>query len=323
MLTRKSDPNSIPSSEITPRPAYMNRRAFMAAGAVGAAALAAERFSHVLGPKSVQADTKLATVPSPLSAKGLTLTSYNDITHYNNFYEFGTGKDDPSKYAGSLRTRPWSVQVEGLVKNKKTFDIDSLLKLRPLEDRIYRFRCVEAWSMVIPWVGYSLSEFIKQCEPLSSAKYVQFLSLADPRQEPGIRSVALDWPYSEGLRMDEAMHPLTLLTFGLYGETLPNQDGAPVRVIVPWKYGFKSAKSIVKVRFVDKEPHTTWNDMASNEYGFYSNVNPNVDHPRWSQKTERVIGAPIWKQRQPTLMFNGYADQVAGLYKGMDLRRSF
>jgi sulfoxide reductase catalytic subunit YedY len=301
----------------------MNRRAFMAAGAVGAAALAVDGLAHVLRPDAVRADTKLATVPSPLSAKGLTPTSYNDITHYNNFYEFGTGKDDPSKNAGSLRTRPWSVAVEGLVKNKKTFDIDSLMKLRPLEDRVYRFRCVEAWSMVIPWVGYSLSEFIKQCEPLSSAKYVQFLSLDDPKQEPEIRSVQLDWPYSEGLRMDEAMHPLTLLTFGLYGETLPNQDGAPVRVIVPWKYGFKSAKSIVKVRFVDKQPHTTWNDMGSNEYGFYSNVNPNVDHPRWSQKTERVIGASLFKQRQPTLMFNGYADQVAGLYKGMDLRKDY
>ncbi|HEX5235709.1 MAG TPA: protein-methionine-sulfoxide reductase catalytic subunit MsrP [Silvibacterium sp.] len=323
MLIRKSDPNSIPSSEITPRSGYMNRRAFMAAGAVGAAALAAERFTPLLRPDPVEADTKLATVPSPLSAKGLTPTSYNDITHYNNFYEFGTGKDDPAHYAGSLRTRPWTVAVEGLVKNKKTFDIDTLLKLRPLEDRIYRFRCVEAWSMVIPWVGYSLSEFIKQCDPLPSAKYVQFLSLDDPRQEPALRSVSLDWPYSEGLRMDEAMHPLTLLTFGLYGATLPNQDGAPVRVIVPWKYGFKSAKSIVKVRFVAKQPPTTWNDMASNEYGFYSNVNPNVDHPRWSQKTERVIGASIFKQRQPTLMFNGYEDQVASLYKGMDLKKNY
>jgi sulfoxide reductase catalytic subunit YedY len=323
MLIRKSDSNSLSSSEITPYSAYMNRRAFMAAGAVGAAALAMDRFAHVLRPDRVRAATKLATVPSSLSAKGLTLTSYNDITHYNNFYEFGTNKDDPAKYSGSLRTRPWTVEVEGLVKSRKTFDIDALLKLRPLEDRVYRFRCVEAWSMVIPWVGYSLSEFIQQCDPLPSAEYIQFLSLDDPSQEPGIRSVGLDWPYSEGLRMDEAMHPLTLLTFGLYGETLPNQDGAPVRVIVPWKYGFKSAKSIVKVRFVKKQPHTTWNDMAFNEYGFYSNVNPNVDHPRWSQKTERVIGAPIWKQRQPTLMFNGYADQVASLYKGMDLKRYY
>jgi methionine sulfoxide reductase catalytic subunit len=301
----------------------MNRRTFMAAGAIGAAGLAAEHFFRVLHPDVVHADEKLTTVPSPLSAKGLTLTPFNDITHYNNFYEFGTDKGDPARYAGGLRTRPWSIAVEGLVKSKTTLDIDTLLKLRPLEDRIYRFRCVEAWSMVIPWVGYSLSEFIKQCDPLPSAKYIQFISLADPRQEPGIRSVGLDWPYSEGLRMDEAMHPLTLLTFGLYGEALPNQDGAPVRVVVPWKYGFKSAKSIVKVKFVEKQPHTTWNDMASNEYGFYSNVNPNVDHPRWSQKTERVIGAPIWKQRQPTLMFNGYADQVASLYNGMDLRKYY
>jgi methionine sulfoxide reductase catalytic subunit len=323
MLIRKSDSSSIPSSEITPQSTYMNRRTFMAAGAVGAATLAARELSHLFHPDAVRADTKLATVQSPLSAKGLTPTSYEDITHYNNFYEFGTDKDDPAKYAGSLRTRPWNIAVEGLVKAKKTFDIDTLMKLQPLEDRVYRFRCVEAWSMVIPWVGYSLSEFIKQCDPLPSAKYVQFLSLDDPKQEPGLREVALGWPYSEGLRMDEAMHPLTLLTFGLYGETLPNQDGAPVRVVVPWKYGFKSAKSIVKVRFVDKQPHTTWNDMASNEYGFYSNVNPNVDHPRWSQKTERVIGAPIWKQRQPTLMFNGYADQVAGLYSGMDLRKYY
>ena len=324
MLIRKSDSNSIASSEITPRATYMNRRAFMAAGAAaGAVALAARHFSHVLHPADVQASTKLATVPSPLSAKGLTPTSLEDITHYNNFYEFGTDKGDPARNAGSLRTRPWSVAVEGLVKNKKTFDIDTLLKLRPLEDRVYRFRCVEAWSMVIPWVGYSLSEFIKQCDPLPSAKYVQFLSLDDPSQEPEIRSVDLGWPYSEGLRMDEAMHPLTLLTFGLYGETLPNQDGAPVRVIVPWKYGFKSAKSIVKVRFVDKQPPTTWNNMAPNEYGFYSNVNPNVDHPRWSQKTERVIGASIFRQRQPTLMFNGYADQVASLYNGMDLKKNY
>ena len=323
MLIRKSDPNAIPSSEITPRSVYMNRRAFMAAGAAGAAALAAGGISEFLHPAEVHATTKLASVSSPLSTTGLKLTSFDDITHYNNFYEFGPNKGDPAANAGSLRTRPWKVEVEGEVKQKKTFDIDSLMKLRPLESRVYRFRCVEAWSMVIPWIGYSLAEFIKQCDPLPSAKFVQFLSLDDPSQMPGIRSVNLDWPYSEGLRMDEAMHPLTLLTFGLYDQTLPNQDGAPVRVVIPWKYGFKSAKSIVKVKFVKRMPNTTWNDMASNEYGFYSNVNPNVDHPRWSQKTERVIGAPIWKQRQPTLMFNGYADQVAGLYKGMDLKKNY
>jgi sulfoxide reductase catalytic subunit YedY len=215
------------------------------------------------------------------------------------------------------------VRVEGKVKAPKTFDIDTLLKLRPLEDRVYRHRCVEAWSMVIPWVGYSLSEFIKQCDPLPSAKYVQFLSYYDKHVEKWASESTIFWPYSEGLRMDEAMHPLTLLTFGLYGDVLPNQDGAPVRIAVPWKYGFKSAKSIVTVRFVDKEPPITWNQQAPNEYGFYSNVNPNVDHPRWSQKSERRIGLPFYAQRKPTLMFNGYGDQVASLYNGMDLRKNF
>jgi sulfoxide reductase catalytic subunit YedY len=328
MLMRKTNDiqsSEITPSEITPKSVYLNRRAFMSgAAAAGTAALVGPRIASLLAPAaSVRADTKLTTVPSPLSTTGEQLTSLQDITHYNNFYEFGVDKGDPARNAGRMKTRPWTVSIEGQVKAKKTFDIDTLLKLRPLEDRIYRFRCVEAWSMVIPWVGYSLSEFIKECDPLPSAKYIQFLSLADPNQMPGLREANLDWPYSEGLRMDEAMHPLTLLTFGLYGETLPNQDGAPVRVVIPWKYGFKSAKSIVKVRFVDKQPHTTWNEMAPNEYGFYSNVNPDVDHPRWSQKTERRIGASIFKQRQPTLMFNGYGDQVAKLYTGMDLRKNF
>ena len=323
MLIRKS--NDIPSSEVTPKSAYLNRRAFMAGAAtVGAAAIAGKHLARLISPDtSVHADTKLTTVKSPLSLTGETPTSLQDITHYNNFYEFGVDKGDPARNAGRLKTRPWTVSVEGLVKNKQKFDIDTLMKLHALEERIYRFRCVEAWSMVVPWVGYSLSEFIQKCEPLPSAKYVQFISLADPSQMPGLSQANLDWPYSEGLRMDEAMHPLTLLTFGLYGETLPNQDGAPVRIIVPWKYGFKSGKSIVKIKFVDKQPHTTWNEMAPNEYGFYSNVNPNVDHPRWSQKTERRIGASIFKQRQPTLMFNGYEDQVAKLYTGMDLRKNF
>jgi sulfoxide reductase catalytic subunit YedY len=213
--------------------------------------------------------------------------------------------------------------VEGKVKKPLTFDIDALLKLRPLEDRVYRHRCVEAWSMVIPWVGYSLSEFIKQCDPLPSANYVQFLSYYDRHVEKWGGESTIDWPYSEGLRMDEAMNPLTLLTFGLYGDVLPNQDGAPVRVVIPWKYGFKSAKSIVTVRFVEKMPGTTWNDMASSEYGFYSNVNPNVDHPRWSQKTERRIGLPFYEQRRTTLMFNGYGNQVASLYAGMDLKKNY
>ena len=322
MLIRK--PAAIPSSEITSATAYRNRRQFMAAAAAaGVVALAGDRLRHIASPEKVAAATKLTTVKSPLSTTGLTPTAYKDITTYNNYYEFGTDKGDPAQNATKLKTYPWTVAVEGLVSKPKTFDIDQLTKLRPQEERIYRFRCVEAWSMVIPWVGYSLSEFIKECDPLPTAKFVQFLSLADSKQMPEIGQSGINPPYSEGLRMDEAMHPLTLLTFGLYGETLPNQDGAPVRLVVPWKYGFKSAKAIVKVRFLAKQPHTTWNDLGSNEYGFYSNVNPNVDHPRWTQKSERVIGASIFHQRQPTLMFNGYGDQVASLYNGMDLKKYY
>jgi sulfoxide reductase catalytic subunit YedY len=323
MLIRK--PSDIPSSEITSKSDYINRRNFITgATAAGALALGADRVSQIIEPDShVLADTKLQTVSSPLSTTGETLTPLKDITSYNNFYEFGTDKSDPARNAGRLKTRPWVVTVDGLVKKKKTIDIDAILKLHPLEDRVYRFRCVEAWSMVIPWVGYSLSEFINQCEPLPSAKYVQFLSLADTKQMTGLMQSSIDWPYSEGLRMDEAMHPLTLLTVGLYGEALPNQDGAPVRIIVPWKYGFKSAKSIVTVKFVDKQPRTTWNQMAPNEYGFYSNVNPDVDHPRWTQKTERRIGEPFYKQKRTTLMFNGYTEQVAKLYAGMDLKKNY
>ena len=322
-------PPDIRSSEITPRNEYLRyltrRRFLKGAAAAGAAVLGADRLAEVFSPRTAAfAGTKLQTVHSTLTTTGEQLTSYDDITHYNNFYEFGVDKGDPAKNAGGLPTRPWTVKVEGLVKKPLTFSIDDLLKLRPLEDRVYRHRCVEAWSMVIPWVGYSLSELIKQCDPLPSAKYVQFLSYYDGHVEKwGYEDATIKWPYSEGLRMDEAMNPLTLLTFGLYGETLPNQDGAPVRIVVPWKYGFKSAKSIVTVRFVDKQPPTTWNDQAPNEYGFYSNVNPNVDHPRWSQKTERRIGQPFYQQRHTTLMFNGYGDQVASLYNGMDLRKYF
>jgi methionine sulfoxide reductase catalytic subunit len=321
MLIRK--PTDIPSSEITSQSSYLNRRQFIgAAAAAGAVALGAEQ---LIAPstRAHADDTKLQTVKSPLSTTGETLTSLKDITTYNNYYEFGTDKSDPSHNASKLRTRPWTVSVEGLVKKNQTYDIDALLKLVPLEERVYRFRCVEAWSMVIPWVGYSLSEFIKRCDPLSTAKYVQFLTLADPKQMPGMNTARLDWPYSEGLRMDEAMNPLTLLTLGLYGEVLPNQDGAPVRVIVPWKYGFKSGKSIVKVKFVADQPRTTWNEMAPNEYGFYSNVNPNVDHPRWTQKYERRIGESLFHQRRETLMFNGYTDQVASLYTGMNLKKYY
>ena len=322
-------PSDIPSSDITSRDDYrqfLNRRKFLrGAAAVGAAALGAERLAEVFDPRTrALAGTKLDTVKSPLTTTGETLTSFEDITHYNNFYEFGVEKDQPAKNAGGLPTRPWTVKVEGKVKTPKTFDIEALLKLRPLEDRVYRHRCVEAWSMVIPWVGYSLSELIKQCDPLPSAKYVQFLSYYDSHVEKwAVEDATIYWPYSEGLRMDEAMNPLTLLTFGLYGEVLPNQDGAPVRIVVPWKYGFKSAKSIVTIKFVDKIPPTTWNDQAPSEYGFYSNVNPSVDHPRWSQKTERRIGLPFYQQRRTTLMFNGYADQVASMYSGMNLKSNY
>ncbi len=330
MLIKK--PVDIPSSEITPRSGYqwyMDRRRFLRGAAsstlaAGAAVLGAERLGELFDPRiGALAGTKLETVKSALTTTGEDLTSLNDLTHYNNFYEFGVPKNEPAEHAGVLPTRPWAIKVDGKVKTPKTFDIEALLKLRPLEDRVYRHRCVEAWSMVIPWVGYSLAEFIQQCEPLSTAKYVQFLSYYDKKVEKWAGETSIFWPYSEGLRMDEAMHPLALLTFGLYGEVLPNQNGAPVRIVAPWKYGFKSAKSIVAVRFLDKQPPTTWNDQAPNEYGFYSNVNPKVDHPRWSQATERRIGLPFYAQRKTTLMFNGYADQVAGLYNGMDLRRNF
>jgi sulfoxide reductase catalytic subunit YedY len=318
-------PASIPFSEITPKAVYLNRRAFMAgAVALGVVGLGADRAARIFDPRqTVEADSKLATVKSPLSTTGEALTPLNDITHYNNFYEFGVEKDDPARNAGRMKTRPWIIKVDGEVKTKKTVSIDDLLKFRPLEERVYRHRCVEAWSMVIPWAGYSLSEFIKWAEPTPKAKYVQFLSLADAKVMPGLSQINLNWPYSEGLRMDEAMHPLTLLTFGLYGDVLPNQDGAPVRVVVPWKYGFKSAKSIVHIRFTSGQPPTAWNEMSPNEYGFYSNVNPNVDHPRWSQKTERRIGLSLFSQRRTTLMFNGYGDQVAHLYAGMDLKKNF
>src|SRR4051812_44121018 len=320
MLIKK--PADIPSSEITSKSTYLNRRKFMVSGAValGGVALACNKAAEMASPQKAEAaGAKLEFRKSPLSTTEKP-NSLKEISSYNNFYEYGTEKSDPAENAWKLKTRPWTVAVEGEVKKKKTYDIDQLTKLAPLEERIYRHRCVEGWSMVMPWVGYSMSEFIKQCEPTSKAKYVQFITLHDPEQMPGQRSSVLEWPYTEGLRMDEAMHPLALLCFGLYGEVLPNQDGAPVRMIVPWKYGFKSGKSIVKVRFVEKQPPCTWNISAPNEYGFYSNVNPKVDHPRWSQATERRIGE---FRRRDTLMFNGYGDQVASLYNGMDLRANY
>jgi sulfoxide reductase catalytic subunit YedY len=313
-------PATIPPSEITSRGLYLNRREFMrASAALGAAAGIAT--AGVWLPRSAHAATKLPDVrKSALSTTGEELTPYKDITTYNNYYEFGTGKDDPSETASKLRTRPWSVTVEGEVGKPKVFTIEEILKLAPLEERVYRMRCVEGWSMVIPWVGYSFSEIVKRVQPASKAKYVQFTSLADPEQMHGIKMPILDWPYTEGLRMDEAMHPLTILCVGLYDELLPNQDGAPVRVVIPWKYGFKSGKSIVKIRFVEEQPKTTWQLANAREYGFYSNVNPEVDHPRWSQAKERRIGE---FGKRATLMFNGYGDQVASLYAGMDLKKYY
>ena len=317
-------------SEITPQGIYKGRRdliKLMATGAAGAG-LAGWAGRQALA-QTVQKPGKLAALAGGKSAVpgAITMekvTDYKDVTTYNNFYEFGTDKADPAKNAHTLVTQPWSVAVEGLVKNPKTFTLEELLKLSPQEERIYRLRCVEGWSMVIPWVGYSLSELIKKVEPLGSAKYVEFVTLADPKTMPFVGSRVLEWPYVEALRMDEAMHPLALLTFGMYGEVLPNQSGAPVRMVLPWKYGFKSGKSIVKIRFTDKEPKTAWNKAAQQEYGFYSNVNPAVDHPRWSQATERRIGEDgLFAKKRKTLMFNGYEAQVAQLYAGMDLKKNF
>jgi sulfoxide reductase catalytic subunit YedY len=304
----------LPDSEITPLEVYRERRQFMQ----GMAALAAGAALGV-APMAV-AGTKLAGVRASGYRLNEDRTPYKDITTYNNFYEFGTGKEDPSRRAGSLVTHPWTVTVEGEVRRPRTWDIDALLKLAPLEERVYRMRCVEGWSMVIPWVGFPLAELIRRVEPTGHAKYVEFITLHDPKQMPGQRSRVLDWPYVEGLRLDEAMHPLTILAVGLYGEVLPKQNGAPVRLVVPWKYGFKSAKSIVRIRLVEKQPLTAWMRAIPGEYGFYSNVNPTVDHPRWSQAKERRIGE---FRKRDTLMFNGYGDQVARLYSGMDLRRYF
>lgn len=308
-------PTDIAPSEITPPEIYRERRRFMQ----GMGALAAGA-AFGIAPDACATGTKLAGVRDSAYTLAEASTSYKDVTTYNNFYEFGTGKSDPAKNSGSLKTRPWTVVVEGEVRRPQTWDIDALLKLAPLEERVYRMRCVEGWSMVIPWVGFSLSELIRRAEPTGNAKYVEFVTLNDPRQMPGLRSRVLDWPYTEGLRLDEAMHPLTLLAVGLYGEVLPNQNGAPIRLVVPWKYGFKSAKSIVRIRFVEKQPVSSWMAAAPAEYGFYSNVNPAVDHPRWSQARERRIGE---FRKRDTLMFNGYGAQVASLYRGMDLKKYF
>jgi len=313
-------PDDIASSEITPKSTYLNRRAFITAAGLGVVAAAGFGLREFASPtESVHANTKIdGILKSPFSTTE-TITPIKDVANYNNYYEFSTDKYEPAGLAKDFKTRPWTVSVEGLVKKKQTFDVDAILKMSTPEERIYRHRCVEGWSIVVPWVGYSFSEFIKRAEPLGKAKYVEFTTIYDPKQMPGQKSSVLKWPYVEGLRMDEAMHPLALLSFGMYGEVLPNQNGAPLRMVVPWKYGFKSIKGIVKIRFTDDQPASTWNLSAPNEYGFYSNVNPTVDHPRWSQARERRLGE---FSKRSTLMFNGY-DQVAGLYSGMDLKKNF
>jgi sulfoxide reductase catalytic subunit YedY len=321
MLIKKAA--DLKESDVTPKELFLRRREFIAAAGVTAAAVATNGLGLLKGDEvsaqnpNAQKLTDLKRSPFSTDEK---LNSYKDITTYNNFYEFGLDKADPAKYANTLKPRPWSVVVDGQCGKPGTYHIEDIMKFAPLEERIYRLRCVEAWSMVVPWIGYPMSELLKRFEPTSKAKYVQFKTLVDPRQMPGQTEPALQWPYVEGLRMDEAMHPLTLVGLGLYGEVLPNQNGAPIRLVVPWKYGFKSIKSIVRVSFVESEPLNTWKQQQSSEYGFYANVNPQVDHPRWSQGSERRLGEFF---RRKTLMFNGYGDQVASLYSGMDLRKFY
>ena len=315
-------PPSIRPSEITPEGVYLARRRILK-GALGLAAVAA-----AAGAPEALATAEPTGAPLAFSRNARYSTteaanSWQDITTYNNYYEFGTDKSDPSANAGELRTRPWSVAVGGEAEVTGQFALEDLLKPHPLEERIYRLRCVEAWSMVIPWVGVPLGAVLARFRPTSKAKYVAFTTLMDPKQMPGQRYRVLDWPYIEGLRIDEAMHPLALLGVGLYGRVLPNQNGAPLRLVLPWKYGFKSIKAIVAIRFTERRPSTSWNIAAPDEYGFYANVNPSVDHPRWSQKTERRIGAGLFAARQPTQPFNGYASEVASLYSGLDLRSNF
>jgi sulfoxide reductase catalytic subunit YedY len=310
-------PPDIKNSEITDKELYMNRRQFITSAALAIAGFMSPSLLH---PPDARAGQKLSVSKKGLFAPGEKLTSYTDATGYNNFYEFSTDKLGVADTARNFKTRPWTVSVEGLVKKPKVYDIDELMKMFPLEERIYRFRCVEAWSMVIPWIGFPLGEFIRRCDPAPGAKYVEFTTLLDPKQMPGQRQELLEWPYREGLRMDEAMHPLTLLAVGMYGEVLPNQSGAPIRLVVPWKYGFKNIKSIVRIRLIGEMPVTTWSKAIPDEYGFYANINPRVSHPRWSQARERRVGESI---KRETLMFNGYTEQVEKLYTGMDLKKFF
>ena len=333
MLIRTRRPSDIPESEVTPESVYLSRRRFMA-GVAGTAlaGVPASALALIKDPAAEDASRPewwRQAVAHRVDGKPDTreaLTPYSDATEYNNFYEFGTGKGDPASYADRLKVDPWSVKIDGEVGKPGTYTLEDILKPHPLEERIYRFRCVEAWSMVVPWVGFSLADLLKRFEPTSKAKYVAFETLYDPKQMPGqaSRFTGIDWPYVEGLRLDEAMNPLTMMVVGLYGRTLPNQNGAPLRLIVPWKYGFKSIKSIVRISLTEQQPPTTWNQLAPQEYGFYSNVNPHVDHPRWSQARERRLPTslfdPNWRD---TLMFNGYGDEVASLYKGMDLKKNF
>jgi sulfoxide reductase catalytic subunit YedY len=317
LISRRSD---IASSEITPRSVYFNRRALIAAGAALSAAALVPRWGGAAEAATLNA------AKSPLSTTDEPLTPLKDVTHYNNYYEFGTDKEDPGRRAHTLTTKPWTVRIDGLAAKPGTFDIDDLFFQSALEERIYRMRCVEGWSMVIPWIGVPLAAVLKRIEPQGSAKYVAFETVVRPAEMPGQRGLfqPLPWPYVEGLRLDEAMHPLTILAVGLYGEPLPNQNGAPIRLVVPWKYGFKGIKSIVRISLTETQPPTTWNLANSREYGFYSNVNPAVDHPRWSQATERRIGeSGLFAKRRPTLLFNGYAEQVASLYAGLDLKANY
>ncbi len=312
----------IAPSEITPREVFLSRRALLA-GALASGASSLLRAADAPAPPSGATPGRLQYTRNAQLSVSETPNKLAEIAGYNNFYEFGTDKDDPARNAGTLHTSPWAVTIDGEAEVKGRFTLEDVIQPHPLEERIYRFRCVEAWSMVIPWVGFPLADLLARFKPTSKAKFVGFTTLYDPKQMPGQRAPVLQWPYVEALRMDEAMHPLTLMVVGLYGQVLPNQDGAPLRLMAPWKYGFKNIKSIVKISFLEKAPRTTWNIAAPEEYGFFANVNPQVDHPRWSQATERRIGGALLSSRRPTLMFNGYAEQVAGLYRGMDLKRYF
>ncbi|GAB1578169.1 protein-methionine-sulfoxide reductase catalytic subunit MsrP [Bordetella petrii] len=323
MSIRKPGPAPLPS-EITPEAVWQSRRAWLARAGLAAAAAGLPGWAMRQAAAQETGGAALPGQPSPQFTVMDKQTSFKDVTTYNNYYEFGIDKGDPAQYAGRLQTRPWTVSVEGEVLRPRTFDIDELLKLAPLEERVYRLRCVEGWSMVIPWVGYPLAALLKQVEPTGNARYVEFTTVMQRDNMPGLRYPVLDWPYVEGLRLDEAMHPLALLVFGLYGKVLPNQNGAPLRLAVPWKYGFKSAKSLVRIRLVERQPTSSWMQAAAREYGFYANVNPDVPHPRWSQATERRIGEDgLFTPKRKTLLFNGYAEQVAALYQGMDLRANY